>query len=144
MMILKRSIILMLSVMAISLSCSANAQLYVVVNNSNPMNSISSGTLKRIYLGKIVQVPGSNSALYPVDLPSRSPAKSEFLEKVMRMKASLLMQYRSRQIFSGKGRLPMTAASNSAVESIVARRSNAIGYMSAAPNSSRVKVILTI
>lgn len=144
MMNLKRSVLIMLFVMAVSVSCNANAQLYVVINNTNPMNSISSGTLKRIYLGKIVPIPGSNTALYPVDLPSRSPAKSEFLEKVMRMKASLLMQYRSRQIFSGKGRIPITAASNSAVESIVARRTNAIGYMSIAPDPTKVKVILTI
>ncbi len=139
MIILKHSKIFVTTMLALLLSFHVNAQLYVIVNKSNPLNSISSGSLKRVYLGKIVKIPGSGRSLYPIDLPSRSLAKAEFVKKVMRMKASLLMQYRSRQIFSGKGRIPLTAGSNGAVESTVARRSNAIGYISSAPRSAKVK-----
>lgn len=140
----KRLLMMFITTGALFLSFGINAQLYIVVNKNNPMRSISKGTLKRVYLGKIVSIPGTRSALYPIDLPARSSVKSEFLTKVMRMKASLLMQYRSRQIFSGKGRVPMIAGSNGSVEATVGRRTNAIGYMSSAPRSSKVKVILTI
>ena len=135
-------------ILAICLCCifaiSAEARIYVIVNKNSSISSISRSTLKRVYLGKTMRFPGSSKSFYPVELSARSAVRTEFLRKVMHMKSSLLMQYRSRLIFSGKGRVPISVGSQSSVESIVGRKKNAIGYVSRKPNSSKVKVILTL
>jgi len=138
---IKKSIIICF----IGITCfvNAHAKLYVIVNKNSGISSISRSTLKRVYMGKVIRFPGSNKSFYPIDLSARSSARAEFLRKVMNMKSSLLMQYRSRLIFSGKGRVPISVGSQSSVESIVSRRKNAIGYVSRQP-SSRVKTILTL
>lgn len=144
MFLLKKGFFLLWVCIAVSYTASANAKLYIIVNKDNPMKSIGRDSLKRVYLGKIVSVPGLQKALYPVDLSARSAGRAEFLQKVMKMRASLLMQYRSRQIFSGKGRVPLNAGSQGGVESVVARKSNSIGYVSNPPTSSNVKTLLVL
>lgn len=141
---IKNLMTILLMSMAFFYSINVNAALYVIVNKDNPVNSISRENLKLIYLGKIVNVSGVRQVLYPIELSSRTIARSEFRHKVIQMKASQLMQYRARQIFSGNRRVPREVFSSGTVVSIVSRKLNSIGYVSAPPNSSKVKTILIL
>ena len=98
--------------------------------------------LKQAYLGKLVSVSGKT--LQPIEYASSNPLQKSFVQKVIQLNTSLLMQYRSRLIFSGKGRLPRKDGSQSGMISTVAKSQNAIGFVSTKPSTSSVKVIKTL
>lgn len=123
-------------------SHSLYAGIYIITSKSSPINSISGSKLRNAYLGKLVIVGGN--PIVPVELPSSSAVQQSFVKSVTNLNMSLLMQYRSRLIFAGKGRLPKRVSSQGAMMAYVARNPYAIGYVSQKPSSSNVKVIKTI
>ena len=133
--------ILYLSLLLI-MSTSLHASIYIIVSNKSNISSISTSKLKQAYLGKLVSASGRT--LQPVEYASSNPLQKAFTQSIIRLNTSLLMQYRSRLIFSGKGRLPRKVGSQSAMLSVVARSPSAIGFVSKKPSTSAVKVIKTL
>lgn len=117
------------------------AAILVIANPKNPVSRLSKGAIRRIYLGKLVKIPGTRMVPLPVDQSQHSVIRAQFNKKIIGMSASTLMQYWSKRIFSGKGGPPMVVSGDSSVVSFVSRNTNAIGYINSDSRTSSVKVV---
>jgi hypothetical protein len=122
--------------------CAADSQVgdvKIIANSSIDIFDISRDDLNRIYLMDKTSLPGA-AHLEPV-LEKSGPAHAAFLkEYIGRTDAALLTYYRGL-VFSGKGSMPKSFDSDSAVVQYVAKNKGAIGYVSASAETTGVKTL---
>ncbi|MCG8312999.1 MAG: phosphate ABC transporter substrate-binding protein [Pseudomonadales bacterium] len=121
----------------------ACAELAVVVNLENPIDSISVDELINIYLGKSRQLAGGTKVI-PIDQVEGESARIEFYDKVIKKSPSQLNSYWSRLIFAGKGRPPYAVTDDHEVIEFVSANPSMLGYVDMTAVDDSVKVILTI
>lgn len=119
-----------------SLAC---AEIAVIVNPANG-DIISKDDISSLYLGKTKTFPGGKNAI-PLDRTEGSPARVEFVSKVIDKDEAQMKAYWSRLIFTGKGVPPKIVESDTEVKEMVARNLDAIGFIDAAAVDSTVKVV---
>lgn len=128
-------------VMLVSSSVWAQTKAYkVIVNQSNPMTSISYENVSRIFLKKTTKFPNGLSAS-PVDLPGDSATREHFSNEVLGKPASAVEAYWKQLIFSGRD-VPPPQKNERSVLDYVRANENAIGYVSATTDVQGVKVVL--
>ena len=122
--------------------CSINvfAEIAVIVNPSN-VSSVDVETIKKIYLGKSKSFSNGDK-VNPVNQDGTNVA-DEFNDKVVGKSSSQLNAYWSKLIFTGKGTPPKKLTSDQAVIDFVAANTDAIGYISSAKVTGKIKVIGT-
>ena len=116
------------------------ADIAVVVHPSNGA-SLDQNAIKKLYLGKSKSFPDGNSATAVNQ--DGTPAFDEFNDKVVGKSSSQLNAYWSKLVFTGKGTPPDKLANDQALIDFVAANPGAIGYVSAASASDKVKVVAT-
>lgn len=115
------------------------ADFKVVVNASNPINSITTKELSGLFLKKDLTWP-DGQAVTAVDLQPDSPIREEFTTAIHGKKVSAIKSYWQRQIFQGKAVPPMERSSELEVVAFVAVNPGAVGYVSSATTlNARVK-----
>ena len=112
----------------------------VIVNPSNPLTSISYENVSRIFLKKTTKFPNGRSAS-PVELPGNSAIREHFSQDVHGKSASAVDAYWKQLIFSGRD-IPPLQKNESGVLDFVRSNEDAIGYVSATADTSRLKVVL--
>jgi len=119
----------------------APAEFKVIVHVSNPMDSISTNDLSRLFLKKDTEWPGG-SPVVAVDLPPDSPVREAFSQAIHDRKVSSIKSYWQRQIFAGKAVPPTERENEAEVLVFVSRNPDAIGYIgSSFPLIDNVKVL---
>ena len=120
----------------------ASAQEYkVVVNASNPVTTVGSAQLSRIFLKKTTRWPDGSSAM-PIDQLWSSEVREEFSTAVHERSAEAIAAYWQRVIFSGRAVPPVEKASDAEVLMAVRDDPNAVGYVSpSTPVGDGVKVV---
>lgn len=119
------------------------ADIYVVANKKNPVNQLSLVQVRNLYLGRSKAFPDGQFA-YIYDRGENSAPRQRFYQAIAGMGLSQVDAYWARLIFAGR-MLPLnTARSDKELISKVAKKVNAIGYLTQAPKSSRVKTLLVI
>jgi len=136
-----KRILLIVATTALFNSSVAQAEVAVIINNTNA-SAITTSDASRIFLGKIKSFANGNK-IVPVNLPAASTARGEFEQKALKKSASQLKAFWSKQIFTGKGKPPKDLGSDTDVINFVANNANAIGYVDAAQVTDSVKVIAT-
>ena len=113
-----------------------NADVYVIVNDSNTSN-ISENDIRRIFLGKIKTFPDGKSAT-PITPADNADISNEFSEKVLNKTSSQLKSYWSKLIFTGKGTPPAVLSSEQEIIESVAAHADQIGYVSTKPSGVKI------
>ncbi|HLH01320.1 MAG TPA: hypothetical protein VKX25_01000 [Bryobacteraceae bacterium] len=120
-------------------SDTAEIGIKIIANPSVRTSSLSRDDLSRIFLMTKASLEGTGH-VEPV-LERSSPASHAFLRAYIgRTEAALMAYYRSL-VFTGKGTIPKTFASDSATAAYVARTKGAIGFVSADTAAPGVKTL---
>lgn len=118
------------------------ADFKVVINASNPTDSVTKKELSGLFLKKDLTWP-DGQAVSAVDLKPDSPIRVEFTSAIHGKKVSAIKSYWQRQIFQGKAVPPMERSTEAEVLAFVAKKPGAVGYVSsAAALSSNIKELV--
>ena len=116
----------------------------VVVASANPVTAIDRGELAKVFLRNVTRWKDGRE-IAPVDQSGRSEVRTEFtkdvLEKAGMSRISAVESYWQQQIYSGRGVPPPVKASDAEVVAFVVANPGAIGYVSAAADTTGVKVV---
>ena len=135
---------LLFSIALIFGSSSSNADaLIVIVNQGNPVASLSDAEVKRIFLGKMKRFP-SGAKVKPTDYKKGKSLRSTFYQKVAKKSVKDVENYWYRLVFTGKGVPPKPMSSAKDVINYVSENENAIGYIKESQLTSAVKKVLKI
>lgn len=118
----------------------AEADVLVIVNSSNSLQSMTLDDINRIFLKKTKRFENGVNA-EPIALAEGTKQRTEFNQKVLQRDEQQLKYYWSRKMFSGGDRPPPAVASESDVITVVAEKPGGIGYVTTPPKDSRVKVV---
>jgi len=123
-------------------SAAQDARYVMIVNPKNPVGRLSSVELSKIYLGKIQawNMNGQLEQVLPVDLPSSSPVRASFSQKVLRRSVSEAESYWRQEVFAGRNVPPPEQSEADAIVT-VRNEVGAIAYVSANADLKGVKVV---
>jgi hypothetical protein len=114
------------------------ADVKVIANNSVTANSVSSGDLQAVFLLDKDSLSGSH--VEPV-LEKGGPAHEAFLKEYLGKSDSALQAFYRSLVFTGKGTMPKSVASDAEVVAYVSKTKGAIGYVSSAATTEGVKTL---
>lgn len=117
----------------------ATMAVVVIVNPSNPLNTLPATGVSRMFLKESTQWP-NGWPVAPVDQAPSSAVRVMFSDKVLGRSVRSIKSYWSQQIFSGRGVPPPERDSDAAVVQFVKANRGAIGYVTAG-NSGTAKVL---
>jgi len=101
----------------------------VIVHVSNPMDSISTKGLSRIFLKKDLTWPNGQTVV-AVDIAPGPQLRENFSMAIHGRQVSSIKSYWHRQIFAGKAVPPMEKANEAEILVFVSRNPGAVGYIS--------------
>lgn len=110
-------------------SAEANADMAVVVNQNNPIESLTLKEVKQLFLGRMRRFPGIDSDVDVIDRERNALLYQDFYRLVVRMEPNRLKRYRARYLFSGQGRLPETVMGQDRVIKRVRDNIASVGYV---------------
>jgi ABC-type phosphate transport system substrate-binding protein len=117
----------------------ADGNVAIIANKSVPVSSITSATLKLIYLGK-KNTWSDGSAIVPVSLQSGGIHEA-FLGQFIEKSSSQYSSFWKQAIFTGEGTPPRSFATSSELVSYVANTPGAVGYVAAGTPVEDVKIL---
>ncbi len=113
----------------------------VVVNASNPAQSITRRELSDMFLKKLTRWP-DGTTVEPVEPPEKSRTRAYFLSDVMGGKSALALKtFWQKRVFSGRDTPPVEKASDEEVVAFVKANPGAIGYVAPSAAVAGVKVL---
>ena len=115
------------------------ADFKVIANSSVGAGSISADDIKAVYLQEKSSL-SDGSRVVPV-LAKGGSAHEIFVKQYLGKTEDALMTYYRSLVFTGKGLMPKTLASDAEVLAYVAKTKGAIGYISSSAGTEGVKVL---
>ena len=97
-------------------------------------------TLERIYTGRVVEIGGVR--VTPVNLPSGSPIRDDFLRGYLDQDEDKYTGYWTVRRYIGKGAPPRELATPAEVIDFVSKTAGAIGYVDRAEVGQGVRILL--
>lgn len=105
------------------------AEVVVIVNPDNPIQSLSKKDVQRLFLGRMHKFPNSDMKVESLDGPEDGKDYDIFYSRIIKMSKSKLKRYRAYYLFSGKGRLPTQMKSSEKILTYISNTKNAIAYI---------------
>jgi ABC-type phosphate transport system substrate-binding protein len=124
-------------------SASAGEAIVVVVNSANPVENLTLGDLKKLFLGDKGRWD-TGKAVAPVMVVTGAPERAAFLKIVCGMSDADMGKYFMQAAFTGKSVTPpKDVGSAAAVKSNVAASPGAIGFVTASdfPGGTGIKAV---
>lgn len=115
------------------------AKLAVVVAKDFPVDELSFGDLKRLYMGDPINVGGKR--LIPLALPPRSAERVSFDESVLGMNPDEVGRYWIDRKIRGQSGAPKALDSGDLLVRVVGKVEGAVGYVHATTVGPNVKVL---
>jgi hypothetical protein len=115
------------------------ADLKVIANGSVSATMVSAEELKGVFLSTKTSL-SDGSHVEPV-LEKSGAAHELFLKQIVGKTDSALETYYRSLVFTGKGSMPKTLASDAEMVAYVAKTKGAVGYVSATASAEGVKVL---
>jgi ABC-type phosphate transport system substrate-binding protein len=112
----------------------------VVVNEANPLGSLSSEELSDLFLKKSSRW-SDGSLVLPVDQAEDSHIRERFNREVHRKSAAAVRAYWQQRIFSGRDVPPPEKRGDADVLAFVRNNPGGIGYVSVAASTGGVKLL---
>jgi hypothetical protein len=123
----------------VSADAGAGGRLAVVVAKDFPLDNVSFGDLKRLYMGYPVDAGGKR--VIPLALQSRSPERVQFDQKVLGMSPVAVARYWVDRRIRGESGPPKSIDSPHILLRVVDKLNGALGYVRADSVGSAVKVL---
>ncbi len=130
---------LLVAMLATGAATAWAADIKVIANSSVGASSVSAEELKGVFLGTKSSL-SDGSHVEPVLLKSGAVHEAFLKDYVGKSDAALETYYRSL-VFTGKGSMPKSFASEAEVVAFVEKTKGAIGYVSAATATASAKVL---
>lgn len=140
--LLKSKLSLVIAGLLLSVS-SVGADVLVIVNSSNSLQTLTLDDINRIFLKKTKRFENGVNA-EPIALAEGTKQRDTFNQKILQRDEQQLKYYWSRKMFSGGDRPPPAVASENDVITVVAEKPGGIGYVTTPPKDNRVKVVFQI
>lgn len=121
---MKRLIYFNIALMALTFMHGASAALVVIGNAQLPLNKLSVGDLKALYLDR-----PTNLNLVPIDQPSGSEAYNAFYQTLLGWGSSQIGNYWSSKVFSGQSQPPASVANAVGAITAVTSANDSIAYV---------------
>ena len=102
----------------------------VIVNASNPIETVDKSRLSSMFLKKVKRWPEQNVEVLPFDLKAESVTRASFSEAVHGRSVSSIKNFWQRQIFSGRDVPPPELGSDEEMIKQVGANRGGIGYVS--------------
>jgi ABC-type phosphate transport system substrate-binding protein len=129
----------LLAALTIGAATAPAADIKVIANSSVGATSVSSDELKGVFLATKSSL-SDGSHVEPVLLKSGAVHEAFLKEYVGKTDSALETYYRSL-VFTGKGSMPKTLATDAEVVAFVEKSKGAIGYVGAATSTASAKVL---
>jgi len=112
----------------------------VVVNEANPVSSLSRQEISDLFLKKSSEWSGLGRVL-PVDQTEGTAARESFNREIHRKSSTAVRAYWQQRVFSGRDVPPPEKDGDQEVLAYVRKNSGAIGYLSPKASTEGVKVL---
>ncbi len=119
------------------------ADIVVVVNPENPLNSMTREDVADLFLGRYSAFPTGKLAI-PVDQPMDSKIRTVFYNDVMGKTVAQANAHWAKLIFSGRATPPRVAPDATTISRMIAENKNVIAYLDKSRITPEMKVVLTI
>jgi ABC-type phosphate transport system substrate-binding protein len=119
------------------------ADIYVIVNKSNPVQSLTRKEVVDLFTGRSHTFANGDYAL-GFDLPRDSATRAEFYRALTGMSLAQLGSYWARLMFTGQTLPPQPLPGEDVMLAVVARNPGAIGYLGRPPAGDGVHVVFVI
>ena len=130
-------------ILLMGMTLSAQSSFKIVVNDANPVNSLSKSEVQRLFLKKTNQWE-DGTQVKPIDLNPDSPVRINFTKDVLNKTVSAVKSYWQGKIFSGAGLPPQEVTTYNAVLEWVRNNPGSIGYVSSSTSVGSGVKVLTI
>ena len=124
-----------------AVSAVAQTGFVVVVNQSNPLTSLSQQQVADIFMRRMTEWPGGGD-IHPVDLPAVSETRDAFSRAIHGRPAAAVASFWSQQVFSGRAVPPPLRPTDRAVIDLIRGDAAAIGYVATGAAAAGVKTII--
>ena len=136
---MKSLIIQLLLALLVFTSTAIAADIVLVVNKSNPVESLSKQDAQMIYLGKMKSwVNGDKIMLYS---QYDFQARDAFASKIINKSGQQFATYWKKALFTGTGRPPVEVKDSAEMKKFIAADPRGIGYISATDLDDSVKIL---
>lgn len=136
---MKRITLLFLVGIAVAAPVAHAQQVSVIANPSVGAATVATAELREVFLGSKIQL-SDGSPVEPV-LGQGGAAHDTFLKDVVGKSEQALRTHFKSLVFTGKGAMPKSFASDGEVVAYVAKTKGAIGYVTAGAETAGVKRI---
>lgn len=124
-------------------SSAAHADLYVVVQSNNPVQSMTKLEVRDLFMGR-TRAFTNGSFAQPFDLSRNHQSRAAFHHALTGLSPAQVNSYWSRLVFSGQTLPPQTLDDELAMRDAILRNANAIGYLSQPPTDPALRVVLVL
>ncbi|MCB1936717.1 MAG: hypothetical protein KDF59_12310 [Nitrosomonas sp.] len=125
------------------LPASVSADIVVIVNPANKIESLSKRQVVDLYMGRKSHFPNGTRPLR-FDQPSNSNLRAVFYYQLTQMSLPSINAYWARLVFTGRASAPLALASDDEMLEVVEKNQHAIGYIDKKYLNDRVKVIFEL
>jgi ABC-type phosphate transport system substrate-binding protein len=112
----------------------------IIVNPATPQNAIDRRVLAEIFLKKVTRW-NTGDTIHPVDQHPDSPARQRFSDEILGRSVAAVRNFWAQAVFAGRDVPPPELDDDDEVVRFVLKHAGAVGYVSAAANVDRVKVL---
>ncbi|MES2089347.1 MAG: hypothetical protein V4532_05140 [Pseudomonadota bacterium] len=128
---------------ALLMGAVAQADVYVIVNASNPLRSLTHKEAVDLFMGRTRVFPNGDYVL-ACDLPRNSAVRASFYLALTGMTPAQTNSYWSRLMFTGQTMPPQTVPDEQAVTELVKRNPGALGYLGHEPTDRGLRAVLVL
>lgn len=114
-------------------------EVLIIANENVAVSSLGKDDIRQIFLGQKTTWDDGTKIIFVVQ--DRTQAGDAFLKTYLQKTAIQYDRFWKIQVFTGKGRAPLSFSSNQELADFVSRTRGAIGYVSATTNVEHVKII---
>lgn len=137
---MKRIIMMALAALLVGAARGEAQSFTVVVNEANPVSSLSADDVSKMFLKRTRSWPAGGSVV-AVELNRASPVREAFSQAVHGRGAAAIESHWQQQIFAGKDVPPAEKPSDAEIVAFVKSNPHAIGYVSSGASTAGVKVV---
>lgn len=121
----------------------ARAEIYLVVNASSPIRTISRKEAIDLFTGR-TRVLRDGGATQLFDLPRDSRQRASFYQSLTGKSLAQINSYWSRLMFSGQTLPPQPLSSEQAMVESLRANANGLGYLTTRPTDDDLRTVLVL
>ena len=119
------------------------AEIAVIVNKANPIDSLTPKEVQQIFLAKKMSFPDGQQVV-PVVYKYEHALHKKYLRKIVKKTRSQYQVYWTRMVFTGKSQPPKSYSSQDTMLKMVASNPSYMGFVERDRVDDSVKVVLTL